>query len=108
MENDYEGIAEEGLLDAIIDDEFEDRAEKEKPVGNESDDSEFADVVKELRYQLKFNEFSRKYIKVKIKGKKHKVIPITEFKISGSFVLQEEDGHTFQAKIPDIERWKSR
>lgn len=110
MDNDYEGLVEDGyLLDEIVEEEqVEEKKEDTKSVNADSDDVEFADAVKELKYQLKFNEFSRKYIKVKIKGKKYKVIPITEFEKSGTFVLQTEDKHVFQARISEIERWKTR
>lgn len=110
MDNDYEGLVEDGyLLDEIVEEEqVEEKKEDMKSVNADSDDVEFADAVKELKYQLKFNEFSRKYIKVKIKGKKYKVIPITEFEKSGTFVLQTEDKHVFQARISEIERWKTR
>ena len=75
MDNDYEGLVEDGyLLDEIVEEEqVEEKKEDMKSVNADSDDVEFADAVKELKYQLKFNEFSRKYIKVKIKGKKYKV-----------------------------------
>lgn len=109
MDNEYDGIIDEGLLDEIIeDDEFEPKNEAKKSESDDAEYSEFADVVKELEYQLKFSEFSRRYIKVKIKGKKYKVIPITEFSKSGSFVLQTEDKKIIQAKRVDIERWKTR
>ena len=110
MDNDYEGLVEDGyLLDEIVEEEqVEEKKEDTKSVNADSDDVEFADAVKELKYQLEFNEFSRKYIKVKIKGKKYKVIPITEFEKSGTFVLQTEDKHVFQARISEIERWKTR
>ena len=110
MDNYYEGLLEDGYtLDEIVDEEHvEEKKEDTKSISADSDDVEFADAVKELKYQLKFIEFSRKYIKVKIKGKKYKVIPITEFKKSGTFVLQTEDKHVFQARIGEIERWKTR
>ena len=109
MDNDYDEIIEETLYEEIVEDDVpETKKESKKSDASDLDDVEFADAVKELEYQLKFNEFSRKYIKVKIKGKKYKVIPITEFKKSGSFVLQTEDKQIIQAKRCDIERWKSR
>ena len=68
MDNYYKGLLEDGYtLDEIVDEEHvEEKKEDTKSISADSDDVEFADAVKELKYQLKFNEFSRKYIKVKI------------------------------------------
>lgn len=68
----------------------------------DEEDAEFSDIIRELRFQLNFGELCRKYIKIKIRNKTYKVVPITEFKKSGTFVLKTDKGEIIQAKKTEI------
>ena len=62
------------------------------------------DVIHELKYQLKFGELSREYVKVRVNDVPMKVIPLLEFKKSGKFVLKRDNGEVIQAKPSDISK----
>lgn len=89
------------IIEEIPSDYFSE--EEEVSVSNE-EETKFTDVIKELKYQLKFNELSRTYVKLKINGKNKRVIPLTEFKKSGSFVLKTDSGSIIQARRSEISK----
>lgn len=70
-------------------------------VEEDDEDIQFPDIIKELRFQLKFSESVRKRIKIKIGKKSYKVIPIAEFK-SGTFVLKADNGEIIKVKKSEI------
>lgn len=94
----------DAIIEEIPSDYFsENEIEIEEPVSN-LEETKFTDVIKELKYQLKFSELSRTYIKLKINGKAKKVIPLTEFKKSGTFVLKTDTGSIIQARRNEISK----
>lgn len=70
-------------------------------VEEDDEDIQFPDIIKELRFQLKFSESARKRIKIKIGKKSYKVIPIAEFK-SGTFVLKADNGEIIKVNKSEI------
>jgi hypothetical protein len=64
--------------------------------------NEFTNIREQFRFMLNFSEEKRGYTTVKIHGKKHKVMPILEFKQSGNFVLQFSDGSTKTVRLSDM------
>lgn len=93
------------IIEEVPSDYFSDAEDETVPaVEEETAESKFNDIIKELKYQLKFSELSRTYIKLNINGKTKKVIPLTEFKKSGTFVLKSEDGSIFQARRNEISK----
>lgn len=93
------------IIEEVPSDYFSDAEDETVPiVEEETAENKFNDIIKELKYQLKFSELSRTYIKLNINGKTKKVIPLTEFKKSGTFVLKSEDGSIFQARRNEISK----